>query len=128
MANEKKMFSTRLDLDVLDKLAHYSFASGTPMADFVSAAIMEKCEKEQILRSGGMMMTIPNPQFIRHNGEQAAIVVGVLSDSAKALSDNNPGLGFGLHKIAAFAQERLYQDSDAQKKIFAKNLAEDSEE
>lgn len=47
MASEKKMYSTRLDSKTIQDLADQSAAVGMTMADFVSSAIVEKCERER---------------------------------------------------------------------------------
>ena len=114
----KKVLSVRLDEETLEHLENACFASRKTQPEFISEAIDFYNHFLRIVRSGGDLVGVQNPQMIEHTEEQARNAVEILSDAASRLTLNHPGIDFGIHYIADYAAVRLFKDSEEQKEIF----------
>ena len=123
----KKVLSVRVDESVMDTMSYFCGVSEMSQADFVTAAITDKCEKVQLLRCGGVEASLPNPQNFSYTDDQAAQIIEILSDTSNKITKICPSLDFGMNEIVAFATQRLFKDSDEQRKKFNANLYNDLE-
>ncbi len=116
----KKVLSVRLDEETLEHLEGACLASKKTQPEFIGEAIEFYNRYQRILRSGGDLVGVQNPQMIEHSEEQARNAVEILAEAASKLTLNHPGLDFGIHYIADFAAVRLYKDSEEKKENFRK--------
>lgn len=121
----KKAITARVEETAIARMKAFCSELGQSEADFLTDAITYYCDAVRHERSGGMSLTIPNPQFSIADDESKEKAVAILSKAAAELTENNAGLEFGMHYIAGFALERLFRDTEAQKKAFSEQLKAD---
>lgn len=114
----KKVMSVRLDEETLHSLETSCIELKKTQAEFISEAIEYYSRYLKILRSGGDLVGVQNPQLIEHTEEQARRAAEILSEAADQLTQNHPGIDFGVHYIADYAAVRLFKDSEEVKNRF----------
>ena len=114
----KKVLSVRVDEELLKKMDALCERSNKPQAEFVAEAIQAYIAYMTILKTGGEVVSVKNPQLIEHTEEQARRAVEILSEAAGQLTKNHPGIDFGIHYIADYAAVRLFKDNEEQKEAF----------
>ena len=100
----------------------YSALEGIPEDEFENALMAEAIENYKTVRSGGMVETIPNPQFnivIPENGKE---FIAILSRAAKELYNLNANIEYPLLSTIEFFNNRLFEDSDELRERFKNNL------
>lgn len=122
-----KPTSFKIEDEVLNKMRYMCGVAGISQSDFIKAAINNECERMRRERSGGAVVTLPNPQNFIFSESEARAAVGILSDTANELTKINPALDFGLHSISDYATARLFKDSKELREKFAINLYNDLE-
>lgn len=120
----KKVLSVRVEDSLLKDMETLSAKLQKSQAEIVSEAIQHYAIYQRILRAGGDMVGVMNPQLIEHTEEQAKRAVEILSEAADQLTKNHPGMDFGVHYIADYAAVRLFKDSQEQKDLFEEGRKE----
>lgn len=118
----KKPYGLRLDNDVIECIKHYADAENITESAFITNAIKAYCAQIRHQRSGGLYMTVPNPQAFQATAEQKAAALEILTSTAHKLALNNGCLTFGVSELAAYAADRLYRDNNELKAIFKVNF------
>ncbi len=114
----KKVLSVRVEEEILKRLETDSRDTKKTQAEFIAEAIEYYSRYLRILSTGGDMVGVQNPQLIEHTEEQARTAVEILSDAAARLTQNHPGIDFGIHYIADYAAVRLFKDTEGQRNRF----------
>ena len=93
----KKALNVRIDENTVNRMKYYCAELGKSEADFMAAAIESYCNALRLERSGGMSLTIPNPQTVTASADSKSEALAILSKAAHDLTKNESGLEFGLH-------------------------------
>ncbi len=111
------------DLGLLNYYRSTPEGGSTPQADFVKAAILEKCEKTKHLRAGGLILEIPNPDGFKIDNEAKIRVLRALRTADAELAEINPALS--LSEIIAYYTDHFFKMSDMRRKTFINNDKKD---
>ena len=118
MKTEKKVLSVRVDTKTIEKLNGICEDMGMSQAELISMAIEETAKNVRCTKCGGMIVSIPNPQFTMYTPEEAREIVQTISETANRLTKINPALDFALHEVATYAAQRFFKDTEEQKENF----------
>ncbi len=121
----KKVLSVRIDEELIEQINYFCGVLGISQADFVTSALVEKVERQRFEREGGLTLTVPNPQRFVHTKEQAEKIMKEISDVANRVTVTNCALDGGLNEIVVFYLQRLFKDSDEDRKRFENNFYND---
>lgn len=123
-----KTLNFKIDNELLERVNYYRAedANGAmSQADFVNKALEEKCDRTKTLRSGGMLLKIPNPNNFVATDEQKIEIILKLSTCANTLMQINPGLSFGVDEILSYAKQLLITLPAEKRKEFELNFYKD---
>ena len=122
----KKALNVRIHDETVDRLKYYCAELRESEADFMAAAIEHYCDELRHQRSGGMSLSIPNPQNFIASEEQKTKAIEILSMAAdQIIKECGGSLEFGLHYITGYAVQRLCMDNAEQKEDFKSKLGKD---
>ena len=114
MAEKKyKNINVKVDERLVEKVNYYRKLDQNgemSQADFVIKALDEKCNNERIIRSGGMILKIPNPNFYELTEEERIKIIQTLSKCVNELNSITPYAEMGLIDILSHTQTRLLKD------------------
>ena len=116
----------RIDSELLEKIKTYSEIAGCSQTDFINALVTDAFEKYIIQRSGGAILTLPNPQNYSIDADKAHAALSVLCDAAASINKLNANLPIPLFAILAFFEQRLFYEPPEIKEHFKMNLIIDS--
>ena len=122
---ESNIVSIRLKSDMQKKVEYFCNQLGVTQTEFIRKAVEEKLEKDRALRSGDLILTIPNPQRFVFTPEQGTEVVNAVANVATHVTNINGGLDAGLYEIVTFYSQRFFKDSESQRKTFENNFNND---
>lgn len=92
--------------------------------EFLTQLLGEALEQHALKRSGGLVATIPNPQFYQlHHDNVIALVMSLKSVAHDCNMLNVP---IGLDSVTEFLLQRIIADTPELRVMFEKNLLEDS--
>lgn len=92
--------------------------------EFLTRLLGEALEQHALKRSGGLVATIPNPQFYQlHHDNVIALVMSLKSVAHDCNMLNVP---IGLDSVTEFLLQRIIADTPELRVMFEKNLLEDS--
>ena len=118
----------RVDADLLDTVRIYAEIEKKSNVEMVNDLLKNALNQYFIERSGGAVLTLPNPQFNYGMDEKKAEeFMQILNDTAEKLQELNVGISFPLEKMIAFFEYRLYLDSLEQIRQFRKNMYMDED-
>ena len=123
-----KTESVGINSDLLDIVRIYAEVEKKSNVEMVNELVEDALDRYFIERSGGAVLTLPNPQFNYGVDEKKAEeFMDILNDTAAKLQELNSGISFPLEKVAAFFEYRLYLDSLDQMKQFRRNMFMDND-
>lgn len=118
MSTEK--ISVQLNADLLEKINLLAENSGQSQDDFINELLDNALSHYFLVQTGGMLLTIPNPQFYHIDKENAlASIEDVIQVSKVCTHANIPN---GLLAFAEYLKARLFADSQERKDFFSNNL------
>jgi len=123
-----KNISFKVEDNDLERLNYYRTTpegGKAVIAEFVKAAILERCEKIRHLRAGGLILNVPNPDIDLISDDEKAKIMQVLRRTDAELAEVNPLMGSYLTDIIAYLQHHFYAMPDKQRKMFEENLSKD---
>lgn len=118
----------RIKGDLVDPIRIYAEAENKAFSDMASDLLAYALNHYFVTRSGGAVLTLPNPQFNSElDKKKAEEFVVILNEDAAKLRELNTGISFPLERIAAFFEYRLFLDSNEQIKTFRRNMLMDAD-
>ena len=114
--------SIRIDSDLLDKIRVYSEIEKTSQTDFINNLLSDGLENYFLQRSGGAVLTLPNPQHYVIDKEKAKEVLSILCAAADSIHQLNANLPIPLFAILAFFEQRLFYELPEDVDRFKNNL------
>lgn len=113
---------TRIDDDLLEKIRVYSEIESKTQTDFLNDLLAGALENHMLMRSGGAIFTIPNPQNYCIDKAAAKDALEIMKAAAKGISKVNANLPFSLFTIIAYFEQRLFIDDSEAINGFKTNL------
>lgn len=125
-----KSLNFKVSQHVLDRINYYRGTpeSGRPtQADFFASAALEKCDRIQQQRAGGLVLTVPMPSIDFMTEEDKSRVMDALTKSIEQLKDTKGIAVDCLIELAAYFKYHLYDISEKQRKSFEAKFIVDLE-
>lgn len=123
---KEKTITYKLSEKGLAKLNYYRGRRAISQSEFSAIAINEKCNNDRLLRSGGMILKFPNPNFYNLSEEQRIKIIQTLSNCVNELNNITPYADMGLSEILSYAQTRFLKDDEVEKNNIKSNRDEDT--
>lgn len=106
----------QLDTDTLEKINRFVELDKKSQNDFINELLDSALNNYFLMLTGGMVVTVPNPQFYHIDRAKAlenlARITNVAAECTKA---NMPT---GMYAIANYLKTRVFDDSSAQREAF----------
>lgn len=115
----------RLNENLKEMVTVYAGMSQKNPDDFLNELVKEALENYTHLRSGGLVCTIPNPQFFALSENDMFAIYGKLLEFEHCATIH--ALPLGLDQITAFVKERFYKDDEEWRNAFRKCVEADAE-
>jgi hypothetical protein len=116
----------RVGADLLNTIRIYAEIEKKSNVEMVNDLLKDALDQYFLLRSGGAVFTVPNPQFIMNmDKEKAAEFVDILNETAAKLRKLNTGNCFAIEQMIAFFEYRFFMDSEDQRNQFQKFMMMD---
>lgn len=122
---KEKTITYKLSEKGLAKLNHYRGRRAISQSEFSAIATEEKCNNDRLLRSGGMILNVPNPNFYNLSEEQRIKIIQTLSNCVNELNNITPYADMGLSEILSYAQTRLLKDDEKRRNELKENYYND---
>lgn len=122
---KEKTITYKLNEKGLAKLNYYRGIRAISQSDFSAIATEEKCNNDRLLRSGGVILKIPNPNFYNLSEEQRIEIIKTLSNCVNELNNITPYADMGLSEILSYAQSRLLKDDKKRRNELKENYYND---
>ena len=123
--NDKNKY-IRISEDMLESIRIYSEVENKSMSEFADDLLKDALSEYFLKRSGGAVMTLPNPQIEspnESNYKKAIYDLGVLVTKLYPL---NVSLFTPLNNLLVFYSQRLFYDLPEDKEKFMNNMVVDS--
>ena len=117
-----KITSIRIDSELLDKIKVYSEIENTSQTDFINDLLSDALEKYFLQRSGGAVLTLPNPQKYIIDDLEAKEALAILNVAADSIHQLDVNLPIPLYPILAFFEQRLLYELPEDVERFKQNL------
>lgn len=129
---EKKLktLNFKIDENLLKKTNYYRKVEpngALSQLDYVTKALEEKNENTRTLRSGGMILRVPNPDRFNYHGGQQEEILTALSECVEKLRKIHPGLSFGIDEILIYAKYHFYEMTKKERENLENNFYKDLE-
>lgn len=118
--------SIRMDSELLGIIKVYSEIENCSQTDFINELLADGLEKYFLQRSGGAVLTLPNPQNYVIDAAKAKDALSILSAAADTIHNINANLPIPLFAILAYFQQRLFYELPEDAEQFKQNLILDS--
>lgn len=118
--------SIRIDSELLEKIRVYSEIENCSQTDFINELLADGLEKYFLQRSGGAVLTLPNPQNYVIDAAKAKDALSVISAAADTIHNMNANLPIPLFAILAYFEQRLFYGLPEDAEQFKQNLILDS--
>ncbi len=105
-----KITSIRIDSCLLDKIKVYSEIENTSQTDFINTLLSDGLEKYFLQRSGGAVLTLPNPQNYVIDDLEIKEALSILCAAADRIHRLDINLPIPLYAILAFFEQRLIRE------------------
>lgn len=115
----------KLNENLEKMVAQYARMSQRKPDDFLNELVRESLENYAHLRSGGLVCTIPNPQFFALSEDDMFAIYGKLLEFEHCATIH--ALPLGLDQLTAFVKERFYKDDEERRNAFRKCVQADAE-
>lgn len=122
---KEKTITYKLSEKGLAKLNYYRGRRAISQSEFSVIATEEKCNNDRLLRSGGMILKVPNPNFYNLSEEQRIKIIQTLSNCVNELNNITPYADMGLSEILSYAQTRLLKDDEKRRNELKENYYND---
>lgn len=122
---KEKTITYKLSEKGLAKLNYYRGRRAISQSEFSAIATEEKCNNDRLLRSGGMILKVPNPNFYNLSEEQRIKIIQTLSNCVNELNNITPYADMGLSEILSYAQTRLLKDDEKRRNELKENYYND---
>ena len=124
--SNNKITTIRIDEDILETIRTYSEIENESQTDFINSLLESALSEYFIQRSGGAVMTIPNPQLFNNDVERYENALQLISEATIRIGSFGSDLIPLLHNILAFYSQRLFADTPEDVEKFKKNHVLDS--
>lgn len=123
----KALMNFRIEDDLCEKIKVYAELEHKSQAQFVNELIETAFYDYLLLRSGGMVAKMPNPQNMIVKLDEAEVKECTLGIKAIGNKFNKANLNIGLNSIANYIETRLLIDDENIRMMFQENLKKDSD-
>lgn len=118
--DREKNITLQLDADVLEKLNLYAELDKKSKSDLINELLDSALNNYFLMRTGGMVLTVPNPQFYHINKEKAKEGLDQIKEAACYCTHVN--MNTGLFAVADFMETRLFSDDESTRERFKNSL------
>lgn len=118
--------SIRIDSELLEKIKTYSEIENSSQTDFINELLSDGYKKYMLLRSGGAVFSLPNPQNFAIDAGKAKEVLSILSAAAVSIHNLNANFPIPLFAILAYYEQRIINELPEDVETFRQNLILDS--
>lgn len=118
--NTHKMIE--LNDSLYKKIVLYSEIENKTPSDFINDLILDSMNKYLLMRSGGAVLTIPNPQnFVidKKIGEKA---LSILRSTANEILELKVDVPIPMFAMLNFLEQRLFYELPEDEEMFKKNM------
>ena len=112
--------------DTMKMLNLYSDIEKKSVEDFKDELLQEALQNYKIMREGGVIATIPNPQISVIDEVRAKEAIATLEATAEKLLELTAGIEIPLFALVDFLEQRIFNDSEEERAKFRENLVFDS--
>ena len=112
--------SVQLNADTLEKINLLAESNNQSQSDFINELLANALNQFLLVQTGGLILTVPNPQFYHIEKESALACIEDIIRSSKACNQAN--IPNGLLAFAEYLKARLFADSQERKEFFKNNL------
>ena len=113
---DRENITVQLDADVLEKLNLYAELDNKSQSDFINELLDSALNNYFLMLTGGMVLTVPNPQFYHIDECKAMEKLALLKSVANEL--NLANIPTGLYALVNYLNTRLFEDSQSQRELF----------
>ena len=117
--------SIRIDSELLEKIKVYSEIENCSQTDFINELVADGLEKYFLQRSGGAVLTLPNPQNYVIDTDKAKEALSILCAAADSIHKLHSNLPIPLFAILAYFEQRLFYELPEDAERFKNNLVLD---
>ena len=121
-----KYTTIRINEDTLETIRTYSEVEDKSMTDFLNDLLTEALDEYFLKRSGGAVMTIPNPQIEQFNSDDYRDALNILAEAAAKIGAMNVHITPLLHNLLMYFNQRLFFELPEDVERFKNNLVLDS--
>lgn len=114
--------SIRINSDLLEKIKMYSEIEGCTQTDFINDLVSDGLDQYLLQRSGGAVLTLPNPQNYSIDSDKARSALSILCAAAESIHNMNANLPLPLFAVLAFYEQRLFHELPEDAERFRNNL------
>jgi len=117
---DRENITLQLNADVIKKLNLYAELDKKSQSDLINELLDSALNNYFLMRTGGMVLTVPNPQFYHINKDKAKAGIDQILETACYCTHAN--LHTGMLAVANFMETRLFIDNESVKERFKNNL------
>ena len=121
-----KYTTIRINEETLETIKTYSEAENKSMTDFLNNLLSDALSEYFLKRSGGAVMTIPNPQIEVFNSNDYKEALNILSDAVSKIDSLDVHITPLLYNILMFFNQRLFYELPEDAEKFKSNMIVDS--
>ena len=117
---DRENITIQLDTDVLKKLNLYAELDHKSQSDFINELLDNALNNHFLMLTGGMVLTVPNPQFYhidKDNALEKLLLINHVADEC-----NSVNIPTGIYALANYLKARIFDDSESQRELFKNNL------
>ena len=100
----------------------FSALEGMSEEEFANLLMANAIDEYKLIKSGGIVEGIPNPQFNNVDPEHGKIFIELLRGLSRSMYENNLNIEFPLLPMIEFFATRLFKDDVATRETFKNNL------
>lgn len=116
----REKITLELDVNIAKKLNVYAGLDEKIRADFINDLLDDALKNYYIVHTGGMILTVPNPQFYHIDKYKALEKLEMIKHVADECATAN--IPTGLYALINFLKTRVIDDDESRRNFFKQNL------
>lgn len=117
---DRENITMQLDVDVLKKLNLYAELDNKSQSDFINELLDNALNNYFLMLTGGMVLTVPNPQFYHIDKSSALEKLALIKHVADEC--NSANIPTGIYALTNYLKTRIFYDNESQREMFKNNL------